>query len=228
MRRPILGSVLSCPERERKIVDLKLRSADVGSAQKGSSLLTIGRRTAGLPLLVAQIASFSALIAAGTTVLRIPAPAPLFEITLAPVFYLAISVLFPRRVSFWSTVLGSAIGEAVNVAVYGGLLIYVPGIVWARAPEALIIYRFRNGSLRVLVIAMVLATVYETLAFFIPDWLFYSLALFSYSDAGPQGLAGGFASAFSDLFTMVDLLWIPVAIGAVVAVRKAFRTRFLD
>ena len=187
-----------------------------------------GSRTSEFSLLVAQIASFSALIAAGTTVLRIPAPPPLFEITLAPVFYLAISVLFPRRVSFWSTAIGSAIGEAINVAVYGGFPIYVTGIIWARAPEALIVHRFRKGSLKVLIISMILATIYETLAFFLPDWLFYSLALFSYSDVGPQGLAGGFASAFSDLFTMVDLVWIPLAIGAVVAVRKAFRTRFLD
>jgi hypothetical protein len=136
-------------------------------------------------------------------------------------------VLYPRRVSFWSTALGSAIGEAVNVVLYGGFPIFVAGIVWARAPEALIIYRFRNGSMRMLIIAMILATIYETLAFFFPDWLFYSLALFSYSDI-PQGLAAGFASAFSDLFTMVDLVWIPIAIGAVIAVRKAFRTRFLD
>ena len=81
--------------------------------------------------------------------------------------------------------------------------------------------------MRMLIISMVLATTYETFAFFFPDWLFYSLALFSYSDV-PQGFAGGFALAFSDLFTMVDLVWIPLAIGAVVAVRKAFRTRFLD
>ena len=200
---------------------------ELTSAPKVNSPPIIARRTTNLPLLVAQIASFSALIAAGTTILRIPAPPPLFEITLAPVFYLAISVLFPRRVSFWSTALGSAIGEAINVVVYGGFPIYVAGIVWARAPEALIIYRFRNGSMRMLIISMVLATIYETFAFFFPDWLFYSLALFSYSDV-PQGFAGGFALAFSDLFTMVDLVWIPLAIGAVVAVRKAFRTRFLD
>jgi uncharacterized membrane protein len=201
-------------------------SAGRETSKSGPSL-TVGRRASGLPLLVAQIATFSALIAAGTTVLRIPAPPPLFEITLAPVFYLAISVLFPRRVSFWATAIGSAIGEAINVAVYGGFPIYVAGIVWARAPEALIVYRFRNGSVRMLIISMVLATIYETLAFFFPDWLFYSLALFSYS-TGPQGLAGGFASAFSDLFTMVDLVWIPLAIAAIIAVRKTFRTRFLD
>ncbi len=215
------------PEQVRKIVDSKFAASAEGPMQSIRSSKRVAGIPSGLTLQIAQIATFSALIAAGTAILRIPAPPPLFEITIAPVFYLAISVLFPRRVSFWSTAIGSAIGEAINVALYGGFPIYVAGIVWARAPEALIVYKFRNGSMRILIIAMILATIFETLAFFFPDWIFYSLALFSYSDT-PQGLAGGFASAFSDLFTMVDLLWIPLAIGAVVAVRRVFRTRFLE
>jgi len=183
---------------------------------------------------LAQIAVFSGLVAFGTAILStsflaIPVPPPLYEITAAPAFYFAISVLYPRRISFWSTAIGSAIGEAVNVFVTNpsiGNPIYVPGIVWARAPEALIIYHFRNRSVRWQSLSMSLATVYETLAFYIPDSLFYAFALFSYSST-TQGLMAGFAWATFDFGTLIDLAWIPVATALIVAARKAFRRDFL-
>lgn len=158
---------------------------------------------------------------------RIPLPPPIFEITVAPAFYLAIGVLFPRKVSFWSTAIGSAIGEAINLVFTPGPLIFVPGIIWARAPEALIVYKFREKPVKWLVFAMVLATVYETVAFLVPDSLFYAYALFSYTNT-PQGITAVFLTAFSDIFTLVDLAWIPVALGIVAAVRKAFNIRFFD
>jgi uncharacterized membrane protein len=179
-------------------------------------------------LRVAQIASFSALIVVGTSVARIPLPPPVYEITLAPAFYLAISVLFPRKVSFWSIALGSAIGEAINLVVTPAPLIFIPGIIWARAPEALIIYKFREKQVQWITVAMVLATIYETIAFLVPDGFFYSYSLFSYGDAY-QGLAAGFSYAFlSDIFTLVDLVWIPIALGIVAGVRKAFNIRFFE
>ncbi len=179
-------------------------------------------------LRVAQIASFSALIVVGTSVARIPLPPPIYEITLAPAFYLAISVLFPRKVSFWSIALGSAIGEAINLVVTPAPLIFIPGIIWARAPEALIIHKFREKQVQWVTIAMILATVYETVAFLVPDGFFYSYALFSYGDAY-TGLAAGFSYAFfSDIFTLVDLVWIPIALGIVAGVRKAFNIRFFE
>jgi len=183
---------------------------------------------------LAQIAVFSGLIAFGTSVLStsflaIPLPYPLYEITAAPAFYFAISVLYPRKTSFWSTAIGSGIGEAINVFVTNpsaGNPIFIPGIVWARAPEALIIYYFRNRSVRWASLGMALATIYETLAFFIPDVLFYGYALFSYPAS--NGLTGGLIAAASDFGTLVDMAWIPVAISLVIAVRRAFKTEFLD
>lgn len=182
-----------------------------------------GRTAFAQPL--AQIAIFSALIALGTGVLRIPLPPPIGELTLAPVFYLPISVLFSRKVSFWSIVIGSAVGEAISVTTSGFPLIYVPGIVWARAPEALIIYKFRNRSMGWIAFGMVLATTYETIAFLIPDTFFYAYSLFSYS--GATDLASGFAIASLDLLTLVDLAFIPVAIGLVVFARRVFQVQFL-
>jgi hypothetical protein len=74
---------------------------------------------------------------------------------------------------------------------------------------------------------MVLATVYETLAFLIPDTFFYAYALFSYGEA-PLGLAAGFALAISDIGTMVDLMWVPVALAITKAARRAFNVKFFD
>jgi uncharacterized membrane protein len=179
-------------------------------------------------LRVAQIAVFSALIVVGTSIARIPLPPPIYEITLAPAFYLAISILFPRNVSFWSIALGSAIGETINLVVTPAPLIYIPGIIWARAPEALIIYKFREKSVQWVTVAMVLATIYETVAFLVPDGLFYSYSLFSYGNTA-TGLTAGFSYAFfSDIFTLVDLVWIPVALGIIAGVRKTFNIRFFE
>jgi uncharacterized membrane protein len=179
-------------------------------------------------LRIAQIASFSALIVVATSIARIPLPPPIYEITLAPAFYMAISVLFPRKVSFWSIALGSAIGEAINLVITPAPLIYIPGIVWARAPEALIIYKFREKGVRWITFAMVLATVYETVAFLVPDGLFYSYALFSYGDTA-IGLTAGFSTAFFyDIITLLDLAWIPIALGIITGVRKAFNLRFFE
>src|SRR2546422_7438669 len=95
---------------------------------------------------IARIGAFSALVAVGTIISNVlfgfTLPYPLGEITAAPAFYLAIAVLFSRKVSFWSTAIGSAIGETINIFVFGEAppiwaLTFVPGIVLARAPEVL-------------------------------------------------------------------------------------------
>src|SRR3989454_6635413 len=132
---------------------------------------------------IARIGAFSALVAVGTIISNVlfgfTLPYPLGEITAAPAFYMAIAVLFSRKVSFWSTAIGSAVGEAVSIFVLGQVpavfaLTFIPGIVLARAPEALIIHRFRDATRRVLAFGMVLATIFETVVFFLIDWPVYS------------------------------------------------------
>ena len=153
-------------------------------------------------------------------------PQPIGEITLAPVFYLPVSVLFSRKVSFWSIAIGSAVGEAISVASSGFPPIFIPGIVWARAPEALIIYRFRSRSLPWISFSMVLATIYETVAFLVPDTFFYAYSLFSYS--GATDLASGFTISSLDLLTLIDLAFVPIAIAIVILARRQFHVQFLS
>lgn len=201
-------------------------------AEERKTVEGMGTKGRSQTLFLAETACFSALIAVttafSTALLGIPLPAPLSEITFAPAVYLTLSVLFPRRVSFWSTAIGSAVGEAINVLIFGSApaafaVIYIPGMIWARAPEALIMNKFRRKSASWLVFAMVIATVYETLAFFFPDWFFYSFTFFY---GAPAGFMAGLSLAAFDFGTLIDLIWIPVALLLIKAIRGAFRVQF--
>lgn len=163
---------------------------------------------------------FASLIAMGTF-LSIPMPLPLYEITWSPAIYLALGVLTDQWTAFSATAIGGFIGEAINVAYKGGgSPIYPFGMIWARAPEILIVVQGARRGRKWLMISMVVATVFETLAFFFPDWYFYTYGLFQYQvPAGSTPLV----TALGDFGTLVDVVWIPVAFGLIYAAGPAFR-----
>ncbi len=164
---------------------------------------------------------FAALIALGT-ILSIPLPPPVFELTWAPAIYLALSALSDRWTAVTATAVGSFIGEFYNVSFKpGGSPIYPFGMLWARAPEPLIVSWGVSRGGNWVYYSMILATVYETFAFLISDWLFYTYGLFGYG--APESLYAGLLAAVSDLATMADLAFIPVAIGIIYAAGPAFR-----
>ncbi len=172
-------------------------------------------------LKLAVAAVFAALIALGT-ILSFPLPPPVFELTWAPAVYLALAALSDRWTALSATAIGSFIGEFYNVSFKaGGSPIYPFGMLWARAPEALIVAWGANRGGKWLVASMVAATVYETLAFFISDGLFYTYGLFGYGS--PVSLYTGFLAAIGDFATMADLAFIPVALVIIYAARPAFR-----
>ncbi len=219
---------------------LKQIKNSVNESQSGLNSSVPMRLNVETPsLIIARIGAFSALIAVGTILSNVlfgfPLPPPLSEITAAPVFYLAIAALFSRRVSFWATLVGSAVGETMNIFLFGEApgalaLTYVPGIILARAPEALIVFRFRSRSLRFLAFGMALATVFETVVFFVIDWAVYSFTAFycPQSPCGSSGIVNGFVLASFDFATLIDLAWIPLALVLIVAARRAFNTQFLS
>lgn len=151
----------------------------------------------------------------------IPLPKPLAEITLAPAIYLALAALTDKWTAFNAIAIGSFIGETINGQLYGYPLIYSFGIVWARAPEALIVSWAKGKGTKVLVAAMVAATVFETLAFFFPDWAFYTYGLFQYGS--PTDVLSGLGLAAFDFWTLLDLAFIPVALVLIRAARPAFK-----
>jgi uncharacterized membrane protein len=169
---------------------------------------------------LALVAIFSALIAVGT-MLAIPLPPPVFEITLAPAFYFTLAALADKWDAFAATAIGGFVGELFNITTRGGSPIYPFGMVWARAPEVLIIAWAANKGRKTLALAMVVATVYETFAFLIPDWLFYTYGLFQYGS--PTTLYSGLLLALPDLATFADLAFIPVAFAIIAAAGPTFR-----
>ncbi len=174
---------------------------------------------------LAVTAVFGALIAVGTMII-IPLPKPLAELTLAPAIYLALAVLSDRWTAFNATAIGSFIGETLNGTLYGYPLIYSFGIVWARAPEVIIVGWARNKGVKTLVAAMVGATIFETLAFFLSDWAFYYYGLFGYvcnNGSVCTNLWDAYALASIDLLTVLDLVFIPVALLLIRAAAPAFR-----
>ena len=189
-----------------------------------------------LTLDLARIGVFSALVAVGTLLSNllfgVTLPPPLGEITAAPAFYMAIGALFSRKVGFWSTAIGSAIGETISIFVLGQVpaifaLTFLPGIVLARAPEVLIIYKLRS-KMGHLILGMGLATVYETAVFFLIDWPVYSFTAFYCTSpgCGSAGLTQGFLLALPDFATLIDLLWIPVSLVLVLFVQRVYRVQY--
>lgn len=172
------------------------------------------------PVSIAVVAVFSALIAIGT-ILSIPLPPPLYEITWSPAIYLSLAVLVDSWTAFDATAIGGFLGEAFNVAFRGGgSPIYPFGMVWARGPEVFIVAWARTRGPKALALAMIGATVFETLAFFFSDWAFYAYGLFSYSvGAGETSL--GLASF--DFATLLDIAYVPVALLLIRQARPAFR-----
>lgn len=181
---------------------------------------TSGKTTPTAKVRLAFVAVFSALIAV-CTIVAIPLPQPLFEITLAPAVYLALGVLVDKWDGFAATAIGGFVGELFNITTRGGSPIYPFGMIWARAPEVLIVAWAANKGRRMLVLAMVLATVYETFAFLIPDWIFYTYGLFGYGS--PMDFYSGLGLALYDLGTLLDLAFIPVALAIIAGAGPTFR-----
>jgi hypothetical protein len=168
---------------------------------------------------LAFVAVFSALVAAGT-IISVPLPQPVAEITLAPAIYFALAVLADKWDAFAATAIGGFAGELFNIITRGGSPIYPFGMIWARAPEVLIIAWAAKKGRKSLALAMVVATVYETVAFLIPDWLFYTLGVFEYAvppSSTPLSLA------LLDLVTCVDVVYIPVAFAIIAVAGSTFR-----
>lgn len=174
---------------------------------------------------LAVTAVFAALIALGTMII-VPLPKPLAELTLAPAIYLALAALSDRWTAFGATAIGSFLGETINGTLYGYPLIYSFGIVWARAPEVIIVSWARRKGTKALVIAMVGATIFETIGFFLSDWAFYNYGLFGYvcnSGSACANPSEAYVAASIDFLTILDIVFIPVALLIFRAAAPAFK-----
>jgi len=172
---------------------------------------------------IAHSAVMSALIAV-LTVTSFPMPPPLSTITLAPAAMFVGSIFLGPRVGFVSALLGSAIGFTIAATVGtaagaapGSVLfpIFLLGIMVARGPEGYIIGVLRKKNE---IVAMILGTVYETLAFFVIDFFYtYPVLL---------GMSNSFA--FLDFGTLIDLVFIVPVIPVLRYLRSQLGVRYYD
>ncbi|MDG6973873.1 MAG: hypothetical protein JRM95_03470 [Nitrososphaerota archaeon] len=171
---------------------------------------------------LAVVAVFAALVAMGT-LFSVPIPPPVFEIIWSPIVFLTLAYFTDPATSFTATALGGFLGEALNVAYKaGGSPIYPFGMVWATGPEILFVYWARKRGTKTLALAMVAATVYETLGFFLSDWAFYAYGLFGYGS--PTDAATAFWTAFPDIpSTMFQVVYVPVVLYIIKVAAPAFK-----
>lgn len=143
--------------------------------------------------------------------IAIPMPTPLAAITLAPIVIFVTSILFGPAAGFVSAVIGSAIGYSFGSTfgtIAGGFSYYfLFGIVFARGPMGLSVGFLRKKNE---IIAMIVGVVVETLLFFAPDFYIY-----------------GFGYAVLDFGTLIDLVFVPVTYGILVAVRRSLDVTYL-
>ncbi len=172
------------------------------------------RRASGRIGLIAVAIAVTTL----ANLIMVPMPKPLAEYDLSPVLIYAFGVLMRPVDSMVVIAVAQGIGTTIKALNLGWPLVFIPGAIFVRGIEAPLIGLIARrghgargvGIARREVVAMVVGVVWETVGFTVAD-----VALF-----GP-------AMAAITLLTIVDAVFIPVAIPVVVAVRRGLRARWL-
>lgn len=157
--------------------------------------------------------AFFAVMAALTTIanlIMVPMPQPLAEYDLSPVLTYTLGVLVDPSTAAVIVATAMMLGTGYKVMTFGFPIVFVAGAMLVRGLEAAlisVIVRIRPPAETKTVttwemLAMVVGVVFETVGFFVLDWCLF-----------------GWAIALTVLPTIVDAVFIPVAIGVIAAVR---------
>jgi len=158
--------------------------------------------------------AFFAVMTAMTTIanlIMVPMPQPLAEYDLSPVLTYTLGVLVSPGAAAAIVATAMMLGTGYKVMTFGFPIVFVPGAMLVRGLEAAlisVIVRMRPPAETKTVttweiVAMVVGVVFETLGFFVLDWYLF-----------------GWAIALTVLPTIVDAVFIPVAVGVIAAVRS--------
>jgi len=158
--------------------------------------------------------AFIAVMAAMTTLsnlIMIPMPQPLAEYDLSPVLIYTLGVLVDPVTAGVIVALAMMLGTGYKVVTFGFPIVFVPGAMLVRGLEAAAIsavIRMRKEPETDTVsswelFAMVFGAVFETVGFFVLDWYLF-----------------GWGVALTVIPTIVDVVFVPVAIGLVAATRR--------
>ncbi|MCD6563855.1 MAG: hypothetical protein J7K23_08100 [Thermoproteales archaeon] len=166
---------------------------------------------------IAFISVMSALTAL-MSLLLVPMPKPLAEYDLSPILIYAFGVLTDPLVAGLIIGIGEGIGTTIKTINFGWPLVFVPGAVIVRGFEAVLISYISQkikqddkAISRGEIVALIIGVIWETVGFTIADVILF----------GP-------GMAMITLLTIVDAIFIPVAIPLIVYIRKTFNVyRFL-
>jgi len=158
--------------------------------------------------------AFIAVMTALTTIsnlIMIPMPQPLAEYDLSPTLIYTLGTLLDPFTATIIIALAMMLGTGYKVITFGFPIVFVPGAMLVRGLEAGLISfisRLKTEQdttfiTRWEIAAMSIGVIFETLGFFILDWYLF-----------------GWAVALTVLPTIVDAVFIPLAIGVIAAVRK--------
>jgi uncharacterized membrane protein len=160
-----------------------------------------------------KVALFSVLVAVTViaNLIMVPMPYPLAEYDLSPVLIYTIGVLVNPPLAGVIIAVAMALGVGYKMVVFGFPPVFVIGAMVVRGVEASLIsfiVRMKGPTdaktvSKWEVVAMVVGAVWETVGFFLADWYLFGL---------------GFAMTV--LLTIVDAVFIPVAVGVIAAVRQ--------
>lgn len=173
-------------------------------------------------LYVASIAILTALMAV-LSYASIVIPTPLGSYDASSVLIFAVAILYGPEIGLIVTVMGQFIGKGLLITYAGLPAVYIPGVIAVRGVEAYIVgYLGRSpflGRYRES-IAMVIGVLWETFAFVIADIYLWGMIAGS--------LAAGLLAATFTIWTIVDLIWVPLGLAAVYYARNAFNMKYLD
>ena len=158
--------------------------------------------------------AFFAVMTALTTIanlIMVPMPQPLAEYDLSPVLIYTLGVTVNPMMALVIVATAMMLGTRYKVMTFGFPIVFVPGAMLVRGLEAMIIsYIVRMKPLEKTstvtiweILAMVIGVVFETSGFFVLDWYIF-----------------GWGIALTVLPTIVDVVFIPLAIGVIAAIRN--------
>jgi hypothetical protein len=158
--------------------------------------------------------AFFIVMTALTTVanlIMVPMPHPLAEYDLSPVLTYTLGVMADPILAAAIVATAMMLGTGYKVMTFGFPIVFVFGAMLVRGLEAMLIsYIVRmKGPVDTKtvttweIVAMVLGVIFETLGFFVLDWYLF-----------------GWGVALTVLPTIVDAVFIPVAIAVIAAIRS--------
>ena len=158
--------------------------------------------------------AFFAVMTALTTIanlIMVPMPQPLAEYDLSPVLIYTLGVTVNPIMAAIIVATAMMLGTGYKVMTFGFPIVFVPGAMLVRGLEALIIsyivrmkppVETRTVSMWE-ILAMIIGVVFETFGFFVLDWYLF-----------------GWGIALTVLPTIVDAVFIPVAVGVIATIRS--------